>query len=667
MNRAYSLLALKAVDDSKRLITGMATTPVPDRYGDIVEPEGAVFDLPLPLLWQHDSKSPIGNVTKATVSKKGIEITAQIAREDTPGKLQELLDFAWATITKGLVRGLSIGFRELEYARIEPGYSYRFLSWEWLELSAVTIPANAEASIETIKSILDGRPRAASGQYRRALVIPPPGVSGPINLLAKRAEPEMKTTSEQIVALENKRMANSDRMVAVMQKSIDEGRSTNSEEQEEFDGLEGEITAIDSDLKRLKSLERLSASTARSLIPVPNTVTPHVEEQPNGGGNVTVLRQTSGFSVGGLSLPKGVGFIRLLAARFISRETGVSPVEIATSKGWGDDIINVLRTPRDILMKAAVAPGTALDPTWAGPLVVYQNLQNQFLELLRPATIIGRIPGITQVPFQTKVPRETGETTGYWVGEAKPKPVSKGALDTVTLDHAKVAGITFLTQELLRLSSPSAEAVMVNSLTKALTKLVDFDFLDPAKVAVANVSPASITNGVTPVAASGTSSAAFRADFAALLGAYTASNYSLADLVMVMSQSQALRLGLMRTDFAAREFPDINKDGGFIEGIPVVTSENIALNTPATPSSGHIMVAIAANSILLADDGGVEVDISTEASIQTSDAPDDPVAATTTFVSLWQNNLVGIRCERFITWVKARPGAVAYIAGANYI
>jgi hypothetical protein len=132
-----------------------------------------------------------------------------------------------------------------------------------------------------------------------------------------------------------------------------------------------------------------------------------------------------------------------------------------------------------------------------------------------------------------------------------------------------------------------------------------------------------------------------------------------------MTQTQALRLSLMRNDFGTREFPDINKDGGTIEGFPVVTSENIVSNG-GSPSDGAIIVAINANDVLLADDGAVQVDISTEASIQTDSAPDSPNTASTTLVSLWQQNLVGIRCERFVTWTKARANSVVYIAGANY-
>ena len=37
-NRAYSLMQVKAVNEDSREITGIASTPEPDRYGDIVDP-----------------------------------------------------------------------------------------------------------------------------------------------------------------------------------------------------------------------------------------------------------------------------------------------------------------------------------------------------------------------------------------------------------------------------------------------------------------------------------------------------------------------------------------------------------------------------------------------------------------------------------------------------
>jgi HK97 family phage prohead protease len=173
MNRAYSLLEIKEVNDDARIIRGLATTPSPDRAGDIVKPEGAEYTLPLPLLWQHNSGQPIGHVTEARVTKKGIEIVAQIAKG-----VSEEIDRAWALIKGGLVRGLSIGFRGLDTEQIPNSWGVIFQKWEWLELSAVTIPANAEATIQSVKSI-DTEVRAATGikdEVREETGDPPTGV-----------------------------------------------------------------------------------------------------------------------------------------------------------------------------------------------------------------------------------------------------------------------------------------------------------------------------------------------------------------------------------------------------------------------------------------------------------------------------------------------------------
>jgi HK97 family phage prohead protease len=175
LNRAYSLLTIKEADDDARQITGMATTPTPDRLEDVVEPEGAQFKLPLALLWQHNSEQPIGRVTHARVTKAGIEIIAKIARTVETGRLKDRLDEAWQSIKAGLVTGLSIGFKPLEHEYIKETKGVRFTKWDWLELSVVTIPANAEANITTVRSI-DIAQRAASASEKERLAEPIPRV-----------------------------------------------------------------------------------------------------------------------------------------------------------------------------------------------------------------------------------------------------------------------------------------------------------------------------------------------------------------------------------------------------------------------------------------------------------------------------------------------------------
>jgi hypothetical protein len=84
-NRAYSVLSVKSIDEDKRIIRGVATTPSVDRVGDIIDPLGVKFENPLPLLWQHEHDKPIGSVKFDKPTKAGIEFEAEIASTDEPG------------------------------------------------------------------------------------------------------------------------------------------------------------------------------------------------------------------------------------------------------------------------------------------------------------------------------------------------------------------------------------------------------------------------------------------------------------------------------------------------------------------------------------------------------------------------------------------------------
>ena len=155
MTKAYSVLKVKAITDDgdTRTITGIASTPKQDRDDDIMDMAGARFALPMPFLWQHNHNQPIGEVTNATVTEEGIEITATIVNIEDEGALKTRIDEAWQSIKSGLVKGLSIGFRLLEYNYLEDSYGLHIKEWEWYELSAVTVPANPDGQITSVKKI----------------------------------------------------------------------------------------------------------------------------------------------------------------------------------------------------------------------------------------------------------------------------------------------------------------------------------------------------------------------------------------------------------------------------------------------------------------------------------------------------------------------------------
>ena len=204
-SRAYSLITIKAIDETQRIIEGVATTPSPDRMGDIVNPMGAKYSLPLPLLWQHEHDKPIGHVIEASPAPDGIWFKARIAAAEDAGKLKELLDFAWQSIKMGLVAAVSIGFRPEKYSFLDTG-GIEFEEWDWYELSAVTRPAQAEATITMVKSI-DAGLRKAAGVPEPEIPAPSePAASGKSARVVKLDEP-VRDGTEPFVIREIKRTA----------------------------------------------------------------------------------------------------------------------------------------------------------------------------------------------------------------------------------------------------------------------------------------------------------------------------------------------------------------------------------------------------------------------------------------------------------------------------
>lgn len=146
MDRAYSTFTITKADEATGTIIGLASTPDLDRHGDIVEPRGAKYSLPMPLLLGHDHNQAIGAIEAARVTAAGLEIVAKLTLA-----AGERIREVWELIRAGALRGLSIGFMPLKAEPI-PGGGNRFTEWDLFEVSVVAVPANAAASIQNIKS-----------------------------------------------------------------------------------------------------------------------------------------------------------------------------------------------------------------------------------------------------------------------------------------------------------------------------------------------------------------------------------------------------------------------------------------------------------------------------------------------------------------------------------
>lgn len=144
---------LRAVDETKRQITFVASTESVDRYGDIIRVKG--WDLknykknPVFLFGHRSMDPPIGKsiaIGIETSPKPALVQTIEFADKAT----YPFADTVFQLYKNKFMNAVSVGFRTLEppnMIRDESGAitGMEFVGQELLELSAVVLPANTDA------------------------------------------------------------------------------------------------------------------------------------------------------------------------------------------------------------------------------------------------------------------------------------------------------------------------------------------------------------------------------------------------------------------------------------------------------------------------------------------------------------------------------------------
>lgn len=463
----------------------------------------------------------------------------------------------------------------------------------------------------------------------------------------------MSKYAEQITAFEQKRAALVAANEEIMAKAAEDGSTLDTEQQEAFDGNQADVKSIDDHLKRLRDMEKAAGESAK---PVDGT-------SEKKGSESRVPAQ--------IKAPKpapGIQFARYARCVILGKKMGVSPIDLAKQEYGERDphVVEMVSKSLSLQMKGNV---TAINTTTDAALIGNEGGFADYVTFLRNQTIVGKfgsggIPSLRRVPFYFPVVTQATGASASWVGEGKGKPMSKPSWTRTELTPLTVAALTASTIQALRFSSPSAETALRDDLTAAVVEAIDSAFIDPANGGSPGVKPASISNSISGTAASvGSDADSIRADARAAMSVFVAAKNPLTSGVWVMSGLNALGLSTMVNALGQAEFGGVTVNGGTFMGLPVIVSE----------AAGTTITLMNAGDIWLADDGGVNVDISTEASLQMVDSDSitqdsigvsDPVE--TTVVSMFQTNSVAIRVETFINWARRRSTGVATITGAEW-
>jgi HK97 family phage major capsid protein len=364
---------------------------------------------------------------------------------------------------------------------------------------------------------------------------------------------------------------------------------------------------------------------------------------------------------GGVSIhAKGAHFTRLAICLAKSGQGGLKGAHAIAEASYGPGSI-----PAEIL-KAAVAAGT-LDSTAA--IANLSLVSGEFVDALRPGTILGRLQGVRKVPTQVRIPRATSGSTVSWIGNMSPVPLSAMALDMIELPNLKLCGLVSSSIELIRLSSPSAEGLVRADLLSAVAAFTDLALIDPTAAAT-DISPASITYGAPSVAATGTTIAAAGEDLRALFRLVMDAGVDLKSPYLIMAPRTAIGLALSGDMAGGPAFPYLNlgPKGGEIAGVPVICSSSVPVTITGDSPSAYTstIILVDASELIVGDDAAIELSLSEHSTLQMVSPADSPVTASTVAVSLWQHSLAAWKVTRDLNFIMRRPEAVGILTGVSY-
>lgn len=421
-------------------------------------------------------------------------------------------------------------------------------------------------------------------------------------------------------------------MQTALSKSAEAGSTPDEATEAEIQAIEKDIAAIEVNIERTKKQIAATEAAAKTATPVAGQTAEEATKSAKGDPDPEGKKPKIEI----VPLAKGVGFAQYARAKILSQLAAKegnykSALDVAKERGFGDEV-------QDLVTKATL--GTTTDAGFAASLVTENRLVGEFVDMLRAATVFDQLTGFRNVPFNSKIPSQLTGGTASWVGEGAPKPLTNPTYGEVEIKEHKLAAITVYTQELMRRSDPAVDILVRDDLIEASKTLIDNTFLDAG--AATAVRPAGVLNGVTATPNTGTTAANYEADLLALVNSFVTANLSLDGSYFVMSETRAAQISLLRDALGNTYFQGMALRGTrTLMGIPVITSQTV----------GDKIILVKTSEILLAQDGGVDVSYSDQATL---------VDGGTTH-HLWQENKFAVRVEKFITWAKRRPIAAAFL------
>jgi HK97 family phage prohead protease/HK97 family phage major capsid protein len=640
-----------------------------DRMGDVISSDGWQLEsfLKNPIaLFNHNPSAIVGTWKNLRVENKQLRGHLQLAPKGISPRIDEIR----ALVEAGILRAVSVGFRELESEPLKGddgkhhfGMGYRFLKQELVETSLVSVPANANAlavakSLKISSQTLD----LVFAKHGKRDRIKQREFTGKHAKSSRNGKGDsMSSLGQRITALEAQLVETRDALEEHL-THMDDSNVSDADLQKTSDlnatiaQLEKTRTAlVDSEKALGQSADNGSGGNSRALALAGN------REHLNGSSSFAPRQRDAGKKE-----LDAIGYlVRAATVAYFTKTTGRLAPDVR-QKIYGDD--EPTREACDLILRAPSAPAMTTVVGWAQELV--HQIYTDFMQILMPDSLL---PGLAArgialsfgnagriiIPTRQRTPT----LAGSFVGEGLAIPVRQGAFASQTLTPKKVAVISTYTREMSDHSIPAIEGLLREALQVDTAVAIDTVLIDANPATT--IRPAGLLNGVsglTPTAGGGLT--ALTGDLKLLTQGLVAGTYgNVRSPVWLVNPGDLIAATLTSAaNTGIFPFRDEIKQGT-LGGIPFIKS----VTMPA-----HQMVLVDAADFVVVGGEAPRLEISDQATLHLEDtAPLDLVTGSPGVVaspqkSLFQTDSLAIRMVMPLNWLQRRAGTIAWMTGTTW-
>lgn len=437
----------RAADDVTRIrFSASSTAPVERGFGtEILDHRPGAIDMSrlergaVPLLFNHDWNDPIGMIDAGAVNGERLMVDAHLFATERAREV--------AAMISGGLRNVSIGYQINELEEERSG-TYRVRSWSPLEISVVTVPADATVGIGRA-----AEEKAVPVRMRTADSATAPAGATKGAFMADQAAAAGKiaeTTTE----------------VRVIENGFDPVKATQEHKQA--------IANLCAANKLDERYARHWLDTGASWAQISEDIVKILEERGRNNPTSPAKIDMSASEVRKYSLLRALraaankdwthAGLELEAHKAVMQRTNGQPRGVTS-----------FYVPLDVQQREQ-RDMTAAGVSGSNYLVSTDNLASSFIDMLRNRSVVMSLGAtrLSGLKGNITIPRETAGTTAYWLAdETTAITESQPTIGQLSLSPKNVAALTEFTHQLMQQSSPNVEDFLMRVLAKDVALAVD--------------------------------------------------------------------------------------------------------------------------------------------------------------------------------------------------